>query len=200
MHRRRNKYFPVATVAQLRGISRWAFAGGAVWGRGLFWVFVGFPVVLYRKIPLFPGVCWISGSAVWGKASFSWHLCGICRWCYTGRGFFFLHLLDFQWCYTGRDLFPLVFLAFGSFGTGEGLLWYGICTRCAKTPSCGTRRIFMGTRCAEQASTVRNRYSVHENPLLRYARVVVCEYVVGYFRRTDNSLKLSATLSGDGIV
>lgn len=47
---------------------------------------------------------------------------------------------------------------------------------------------------------VRNMHSVHENPLLWYARVVVCEYVIGYFRRTDNSLKLSATLSGDGIV
>lgn len=47
---------------------------------------------------------------------------------------------------------------------------------------------------------VRNMRAVHENPLLWYARVVVCEYVIGYFRRTDNSLKLSATLSGDGIV
>ena len=29
-----------------------------------------------------------------------------------------------------------------------------------KTGSCGTRRIFRGTRCAKQASTVRKRYSV----------------------------------------
>ena len=56
----------------------------------------------------------------------------------------------------GRALFSLAFVAFGTFGTGNPLLWY--------------------------------------------ARVVVCEYVIGYFRRTDNSLKLSATLSGDGIV
>ena len=30
--------------------------------------------------------------------------------------------------------FPLAFLAFGTFGTGEGLLWYGMCARCAKQP------------------------------------------------------------------
>ncbi len=29
------------------------------------------PVVLYGKRLLFSGVCWISGSIVWGKASFS---------------------------------------------------------------------------------------------------------------------------------
>ncbi len=129
-------------------------------------------VVPSGERPLF-GVCWISGSAVWGKASFSWHLCGICRWYYTGRG-----------------LFPLAFVAFGTFGTGEGFLGYGICARCAKQPpvvrgafsealraqnrllrygrdiryrkppslvrsrysvrktaSCGTRRIFRGIRC-----------------------------------------------------
>ncbi len=55
------------------------FADGAVWGRGLFsLVFVGFPVALYRKSP------------------FPWHLWGICRWCYTGRGFFSWCLLDFR--------------------------------------------------------------------------------------------------------
>ena len=32
----------------------------------------------------------------------------------------------------GRGFFPLPFVAFGSFGTGEGLLWYGICARCKK--------------------------------------------------------------------
>ena len=42
------------------------------------------------KGPLF-GVCWISGSAVWGRASFPWRLYGISRWCYTGRGLF-------PWC------------------------------------------------------------------------------------------------------
>ena len=63
-------------------------------------MFVGFPVVLYRKSPLFPGICgeFVDG-AVWG------------------RGIFFL-----------------AFLAFGTFGTGEGLLWYGICARCAEQP------------------------------------------------------------------
>ena len=67
------------------------FACSAVWGRALFLVFVGFPVVL-----------------------------------------------------SGEETFPLAFLAFVTFGTGEGLLWYGICTRCTKTPSCGTRCIFRG--------------------------------------------------------
>ena len=33
-----------------------------------------------------------------------------------------------------------------------------------KTGSCGTRRIFRGTRCAEQASVVRKGYSVPETP------------------------------------
>ena len=42
-----------------------------------------------------------------------------------------------------------------AFGTVEGLLWYGICARCAKTPSCGTRRIFRGTRCKKQAFLVQ---------------------------------------------
>ena len=69
------------------------FACSAVWGRGLFLVFVGFPVVLsgeetfflafvgnlplvlYWKRPLFSGVCWISGSAVWGR-DFSPGICG----------------------------------------------------------------------------------------------------------------------------
>ena len=77
-------------------------------------------------------------------------------------------------------------MAFGSFGAGEGLLWYGICARCAK-----------------QAPVVRDVFSEAlraQKGFLGYARVVVCEYVIGYFRRTDNSLKLSATLSGDGIV
>ena len=32
----------------------------------------------------------------------------------------------------GRGFFPLPFVAFGSFGTGEGPLWYGICVRCKK--------------------------------------------------------------------
>ena len=45
------------------------------------------PVVLYGKRPLF-GVCWISGSAVWGRDLFPWHFWGICRWCYTGRCLF----------------------------------------------------------------------------------------------------------------
>ena len=33
-----------------------------------------------------------------------------------------------------------------------------------KKASWGTRRIFRGTRCAKQASTVRKRYSVPETP------------------------------------
>ena len=53
--------------------------------------------------------------AVLWEASFPWHLWGICRW-----------------CYTGRDLFSLASVAFGSFGTGEGLLGYGMCVPCSK--------------------------------------------------------------------
>lgn len=41
----------------------------------------------------------------------------------------------------------LVVWAKGKFGTGEGLLWYGICARCKK-----------------QAPVVRKRYSVPETP------------------------------------
>ena len=37
-----------------------------------------------------------------------------------------------RWFRVGKRPFSLAFLAFGSFGTGEGLLWYGICARCAK--------------------------------------------------------------------
>ena len=77
-----------------------------------------------------------------------------------------------------------------AFGTGEGLLWYGICVpcskrlpvvrdafseafgvknrlfrygrdiRCMKTPFFCTEGVFRGTRCSKQASTVRKRYSV----------------------------------------
>ena len=77
-----------------------------------------------------------------------------------------------------------------AFGTGEGLLWYGICVRCSKqapwvrdafseafgvknrlfrygrdircmkTPFFCTEGVFRGTRCSKQASTVRKRYSV----------------------------------------
>ena len=39
-----------------------------------------------------------------------------------------------------------------------------------RTGSCGTRRIFRGTRCAEQASVVRKGHSVHENPLFLHGR------------------------------
>ena len=47
-----------------------------------------------------------------------------------------------------------------SFGTGEGLLWYGICVPCSKQASWGTRRIFRGIRCKKQAFPVRKEYSV----------------------------------------
>ena len=56
------------------------------------------------------------------------------------------------------------FLAFAEFGTGEGLLRYGICAPCKKQASSGTRRIFGSIRCKKQASTVRNGYSVPEAP------------------------------------
>ena len=52
---------------------------------------------------LFPGFCEeFAGGAIQEEASFPWH---------------FWHS---------------AFLAFGSFGTGEGLLWYGTCALCAK--------------------------------------------------------------------
>ena len=75
-----------------------------------------------------------------------------------------------------------------AFGTGVlGVLWWlggwvvGIRYRkqaftvrnmraVLKKASWGTRRIFGGTRCKKQASTVRKRYSVHENPLFLHGR------------------------------
>lgn len=90
-----------------------------------------------------------AGSAIWEEVSFPWHLWEICRWCYTGRGFFSLVFVGFpvalyrkrplfpgiceefaDGAVWGRGLFPLAFVAFGTFGTGEGLLLYGICIRC----------------------------------------------------------------------
>ena len=49
-----------------------------------------------------------------------------------------------------------------AFGTGEGLLRYGICVPCSKRLPGGTRRIFGSIRCKKQASTVQKRYSVHK--------------------------------------
>ena len=76
-----------------------------------------------------------------------------------------------------------------AFGTGEGLLWYGICVpcskrlpgvrdafseafgvknrllryekgiRCMKTPFFCTEGVFRGTRCSKQASMVRDAFS-----------------------------------------
>ena len=49
----------------------------------------------------------------------------------------------------------------GKFGTGEGLLWYGICARCKK-----------------QASVVRGAFSEAfgvKNRLLRYGRDIRCQ-------------------------
>ena len=145
------------------------FACSAVWGRGL--VF---------------GVCWISGSAVWERdlfpgicgefavgaileeASFPWH-------------FWHLAFVAFGICGIWR-LWHLAFLAFGSFGTGEGLLWYGICTRCAEQPPV-VRDAFSGAlgvknrlfwyrsdiRYRKPPSLVRSRYSCAQNRLLWYA-------------------------------
>ena len=79
------------------------------------------------------GVCWISGSAVWGRGLFP----GICEEFADGS----------VW---GRGFFPLPFVAFGSFGTGEGLLWYGICARCAKQAPV-VRDAFSGTPCAQNS-------------------------------------------------
>ena len=53
--------------------------------------------------------------------------------------------------------------------TKNRLLWYGICA-VLKKASWGTRRIFRGTRCSKQASTVRKGHSVHENPLFLHGR------------------------------
>ena len=39
-----------------------------------------------------------------------------------------------------------------------------------KKASWGTRRVFRGTRCSKQASTVRKGHSVHENPLFLHGR------------------------------
>lgn len=53
------------------------------------------------------------GSAVWGRDLFP----GICVEFADGA-------------VRGRGLFSLTFVAFGTFGTGEGLLLYGIYIRC----------------------------------------------------------------------
>ncbi len=50
------------------------------------------------------------------------------------------------------------------FGTGEGLLVYGMDARYRRGASCGTRRIFRSIRCKKQASVVRKGYSVPETP------------------------------------
>ena len=39
-----------------------------------------------------------------------------------------------------------------------------------KKASSGTRRVFRSIRCKKQASTVRKRYSVHENPIFLHGR------------------------------
>ena len=82
--------------------------------------------------------------------------------CGAVGGFFFLAFLGnlpmaLNW---KRLLFPGFFLAFGSFGTGEGLLWYGICARCSK-----------------RLPTVRDAFSEAlraQNRLLRYGRNIRC--------------------------
>lgn len=55
-----------ASFWRLRGICRWAFAGGAVRGRDLFSLaFVGFPVALYGKRSLSPGIFGILHIRYW---------------------------------------------------------------------------------------------------------------------------------------
>ena len=68
-----------------------------------------------------------------------------------------------------------------AFGTGEGLLWYGICVPYSKKASWGTRRIFGSIRCKKQASTVRKRYSVPKTAFCGTRRI---------FRGALNSLLL----------
>ena len=53
---------------------------------------------------------------------------------------------------------------FEKFGTGEGLLGYGICARCQKQPSLVRDASFRSPPCSKQASVVRKGYSVPETP------------------------------------
>ena len=78
-----------------------------------------------------------------------------------------------RWFRVGKRPFFLAFLAFGSFGTREGLLWYGICARCKKQAPV-VRGAFSGALGAQNRlfwyrsdiwyrkppSPVRSRYSV----------------------------------------
>ena len=113
-----------------------------------FLVFVGFPVALYRKSPFFPGVCWISGSAVWGRDLFP----GICGEFVGGA---ILEEAFFPWY-----LWHSAFVAFGVFGIrliryrrGPPVVRNMRAVR--KTGSYGTRRVFKGIRCKKQAFLVR---------------------------------------------
>lgn len=78
------------------------------------------------NISLLPRDCSCGGfaySAVWGRDLFP----GICGEFADGA---IQEEASFPW-----HLRHSAFLAFGTFGTGEGLLWYGICARCAKQAS-----------------------------------------------------------------
>ena len=138
------------------------FADGAVLGRGLFFlVFVGFPVVLsgeeafflafVRNLPMVPSgeeasfLChlWHSAHSVPEKAS-----CGTEYACGAQN-----RLLWYAAQKTGFSGTGVIF------GTGNPLLWYRTDIRVRKKASCGTRCIFRGTRCAEQAFLVREWYS-----------------------------------------
>ena len=124
-----------------------------------------------------------------------------------GRGLFFLVFVGFPVVLSGEETFflafvrnlPMVpcgeetfflaFLAFGSFGTGEGLLWYGICARCKKQAPV-VRGAFSGAPGTQQPPVVRNmravqkgllwyatrflRHSVKKKGLLWYGRDIRC--------------------------
>ena len=57
-----------------------------------------------------------------------------------------------------------------AFGTGEGLLWYGICVPYSKKASWGTRRIFRGVPCQKQPPAAPDASSVRETAPALFVR------------------------------
>ena len=84
-----------------------------------------------------------------GNALLIFAVCGIrCRQCSS------------PFCRLWHSLQAFLIFGFVAFGTGEGLLWYGICVPCSKRPP-GVRDAF------SEAFGVKNR-------LLRYGRDIRC--------------------------
>ena len=123
-----------------------------------------FDVVLFLFSPSEAGYAFCIGLLFSGS-------CGIrCRHC----------LLIFGICDTRCRQCLLIF-GFVAFGTGEGLLWYGICVPCSKRPP-GVRDAF------PEAFGVKNR-------LLRYGRDIRCAEQPPVVRDASGIFGTAPTLS-----